>query len=1107
MDYETRYQKLNARQKQAVDTIDGPVMVIAGPGTGKTELIGMRAANILQKTDTLAENILCLTFTDSGANALRQRLTDIIGREAYKVAIHTFHSFGTEVINQNSQFFYKGANFRPADELSSYEIIRQIFDGLEYSSPLAGKMNGEYTHLRDTLTIISELKKSGLTSDELLMILDANDGVIDKAEAWLAPIFANRIDKTTASQLADHIDPIRASGGSVTLPSIVPLSRVIADSLQDATNQAVEAGSTKPITAWRNRWMKKDNSGAYVLKSRDRQAKLRSVSFVYYKYLDLMQEAELYDFDDMILRVVHAIEVFDELRYNLQEQYQYIMVDEFQDTNMAQMRVLYNLTNNPASDDTPNILVVGDDDQAIYSFQGADVSNIINFRETYPRTQLITLTDNYRSTDRILTSARAIITQGVDRLENHIDEIDKQLTAHSDKPDNVSLLAANTTGDERQWLVEDIKKQIEGGLAPADIAVLTRRHREIIDLLPYFDRAGLTVNYERQNDALELEPIIIIEKLARVLVALHENRHGDANALLPELLAHPAWGIAPSRLWQLSTRAYDQRARWLDIMTTIPDFQPLSTWLIETANLISYTPLEQMLDIMIGKLDSQAPDDEQTEAKTAASKTTDLFVAPFYQYFFSQNQLTDKPDDYIVYLGALRTIRSKLRDYRPGETLRLNTFLEFIDLHRQLGSTISSLSPAAKNDSGAINLMTAHKSKGLEFDTVYITGATDNMWGERARNRSRLIGYPENLPLTPAGETSDERLRLFYVAITRAKRQLIISYSDHDDNDKDLLRAGFLVDDAWPVKSVLTRQDTAAITRQAENRWYDNIVQPTTDLKELLAPNLERYQLSATHLNNFIDITRGGPQTFLLNNLLRFPQAISPAAAYGSAVHDTLRHAHAHLVAAGKKRAIEDILNDYETSLRQQRLSDQDFDTYLQKGLDVLSTFLTERYDTFTNKQKTELSFSNQQVVIGQAHLTGKIDLMDTDEATKEVIVTDYKTGKPANNWHGNSDYEKIKLHKYRQQLMFYKLLIENSQSYSKYQVKRGVLQFVEPSTSGQILALDTEFSSSELDQFSLLIQAIWQHITDLNLPDISQYDQNYKGVLVFEQYLVDTVK
>src|SRR5690242_10102383 len=117
MDFQARYKALNASQKQAVDTVEGPVMVIAGPGTGKTELLSMRVANILRGTDTLAQNILCLTYTESGAHAMRERLAGLIGPEAYKVAIHTFHSFGSEIINHNAEYFYQGAHFRPADEL------------------------------------------------------------------------------------------------------------------------------------------------------------------------------------------------------------------------------------------------------------------------------------------------------------------------------------------------------------------------------------------------------------------------------------------------------------------------------------------------------------------------------------------------------------------------------------------------------------------------------------------------------------------------------------------------------------------------------------------------------------------------------------------------------------------------------------------------------------------------------------------------------------------------------------------------------------------------------------------------------------------------------
>ncbi|MBC7943500.1 ATP-dependent helicase, partial [Candidatus Saccharibacteria bacterium] len=683
MDFNKRYAKLNTAQKKAVDTIDGPVMVIAGPGTGKTELLGVRTANILQKTDTLPENILCLTFTDSGANAMRERLTSIIGKDAYKVAIHTFHSFGSEIINQYGEFFHQGAHFRPADELSRYEIIRTIFDGLGHSNTLSTKMNGEYTYLSDSLTVISELKKSGLTSDELLEILEANDAVIQKAERLLGPIFDERISKTTTNLLEDQIESIGKSTVIVTLPTIVPLSEVLTESLADAVEQAKSTNSTKPVTAWRNHWFKKDENGGFVLKSRDRQAKLRAISSIYEQYLARMEEAELYDFDDMILRVVHGMEVFDELRFNLQEKYQYIMVDEFQDTNMAQMRIVHNLTNNIAQGDTPNVLVVGDDDQAIYSFQGADISNIINFRTNYPKAHIIALTDNYRSGEVILDNSRDIIIQGTDRLENHIDELDKNLTALTEAgPGKTKLLEAETSADERHWVIENIKESVAKGKKLSDIAVLTRKHKEIESLLPYFSRANISVQYERRDNVLDQAPIILIEQLARVLIGLYLGQYKEVNAQLPQVLSHPAWGIEPMSLWKLSLSAYESRLHWLDVMATIPEFIPLQKWIVTTALSIPHLPLESILDILIGKTDTQIGDTEHDDDTKSVELDEKEFTSPIYGYFFSTENLSDHSEDYVRYLESLRTIRTKLRDYNPTETPNLETFIEFINLHR-----------------------------------------------------------------------------------------------------------------------------------------------------------------------------------------------------------------------------------------------------------------------------------------------------------------------------------------------------------------------------------------------------------------------------------------
>ncbi|MCA9335203.1 UvrD-helicase domain-containing protein, partial [Candidatus Saccharibacteria bacterium] len=134
MDFSGRYKKLNENQRRAVDTIDGPVMVIAGPGTGKTELLAMRAANILKQTDALPENILCLTFTEAGSVAMKKRLTSIIGRDAYNVSVFTFHAFGTDIMGRYREYFYNGADFSAADDLARHRIITDILDSLPYDN-------------------------------------------------------------------------------------------------------------------------------------------------------------------------------------------------------------------------------------------------------------------------------------------------------------------------------------------------------------------------------------------------------------------------------------------------------------------------------------------------------------------------------------------------------------------------------------------------------------------------------------------------------------------------------------------------------------------------------------------------------------------------------------------------------------------------------------------------------------------------------------------------------------------------------------------------------------------------------------------------------------
>ena len=1181
MDFQTRYAKLNANQRQAVDYIHGSLLVIAGPGTGKTELLSMRTAQILRQTDTLPDSILCLTFTESGAANMRQRLRQIIGEDAYKIAIHTFHSFGTEIINQHRQYFFHGADSQPADELTQHQIVTGILEGLDWRNPLSVKNNGEFVYTSELIRVISEFKQSGLTPAELRLVMADNQRIIADITPDIQQVFAAKISKKTIELFAPLAEKIaeRIGGGDITelsgdtassapnntaitaqtsanLPSsITPYAQVLALSIAHAAQEAIDANSTKPLTAWKNKWCEKNAAGEFVLKDFAASEKLSAAIDVYEAYGNVLAERSLFDYDDMILSVIQACESHPELRANLQEQFQFIMVDEFQDTNLAQLRLLFDLT---GDEDNPNIMAVGDDDQAIFSFQGADVGNIQRFRQHYHDPKIIVLTDNYRSAADILTAARGVITQGTDRLENIIDGLSKQLTAHaSGSGARVEVQEFTSVSEERAGVAKQIAELIKRGEDPAHITVIARHHKELIELLPYLYRENLTVNYERHDDILEQDIIQALDKLARVVMAIHQNNLDAANSLLPEVIAHPAFGFSALDIWRLSLHAYKNRQLWLESMLANSTFRPFGEWLLERAKDVPNLPLEEQLDKLLGleidagitPIDSvqrTSPENPQTPGakrgvdrdssgthsskeflqsageepllglrteiaarassdarreKRSPSKGSSLNSLAIH--YFSPQALAQNPDAYLTMLESLRTLRQKLRDRATDATPTLADFLEFINLHRSTKTRLTHIRPQASTLGGAINLMTAHKSKGLEFPHVFVIGAIDSAWGEKVRSRSRLIRYPANLQFQPAGASYDERLRLFFVAMTRAKTTLTMTYSQTNDAGSDTMIASFLTDH---TPTIISAADTPATQiTVAQTDWSTRLSAPmSAELKDVLAPTLETYKLSVTHLNNFLDVSRGGPQNFLLNNMLRFPSAKSPAASYGTAIHASLQQLHNLLGADHRLPPTERILHYFRTSLEAQHLLPDDFALYLDKGTVALTAFLDAKSSDFHDTELAELDFAHQGVVVGGARLTGKLDVADIDKHNKTIFVTDYKTGKPSHSWKGTSDYEKIKLHKYRQQLMFYQLLVESSHDYGNFSFAGARLQFVEPDIkTGDILSLEDTFSEAELAEFARLIGIVWRKITTLDLPDISRYSADYKGMVQFEEDLL----
>lgn len=1089
MNFEKRYQQLNAAQRAAVDTIEGPVLVVAGPGTGKTELLSMRVANILRQTDTLPESVLCLTFTEAGSIAMQKRLADIIGRDALKVSVYTFHAFGSEIMNYYREYFYNGATFHLADDLARHGIITDILDSLPYDNPLRSRMNGKYTAIKDIMSAISDLKRSGLTDEEFRQLLDAANETLQKIGGLIASVFEQKITKSTCDALASILPEIDAIEERTPIAGIVPLKDVLANSIRHVIEDAqAHEKVTPPITAWKKQWLTFDTNKSLVLKAQKAMPKLQALTLVYSLYLKRMEKENLIDYDDMIMQVIHAIEVNEDLRAELQEKYHYVMVDEFQDTNMAQMRILHNLLDNPVHEGAPNILVVGDDDQAIYGFQGAEVSNILNFTKTYKKAKLITLTENYRSVDKVLNSAREVITQGVDRLENRIPEITKQLTSHvTSRNEPVEIQHFPTQHAERKWIASSVRTLIDRGVKPNEIAIIARKHIDLVSLLSYLVKADIPISYERRENVLDDEAVQQLELLGTVVHAISIGEHDDADALLPKIVAHPAWNINPKVIWQISLQAHRENKYWLEIMLEYPETSRFASWLVTSAASANYLPLERMVDILLGVT---SPDPNYT--------------SPLKDYFFSQDNLDVNASDFAAHLDSLSAIRRKLREHTiTMDDPKLSDFLKFIRENRETDTEITSNRHIGE-DEASVQLLTAHGSKGLEFEHVFIVNATDTMWGEKARSNHSVISFPPHLRLRKTNDDYDERLRLFYVAMTRAKHGLYITYADENDSAKELLRAAFLLDSSLSTRDNHTSNGDGPV-ETAEQLWYAPIINiPSASKQEILAPILAKYRISATHVNNFLDVSEGGPQRFLLNTLLKFPSTPSEYANYGTAIHAALQRAHEHIKATGSHLPLEDVLHEFEKQMEGLIFTEEERARLTQQGVDALTTFLNARQNTFTPDQLAEFDFIRQDVRIGDARLTGKLDVIEINKSDKTARVIDYKTGKPIESWDKGTAYQKKMAHKYRQQLLFYKLLIEHSRDLEKFTMKEGVLQFIEPNAAGDVVELAlNDISTEELDTFQKLIQVIWQHIMDLNFPDTSAYDATIDGIKQFENDLL----
>jgi len=954
-----------------------------------------------------------------------------------------------------------------------------------------------YTYLRDIITRIDDIKKGGLTPEEFEALVRENRAFEEEANKYFGKTFAERINADMIPglhQLLADLAAIDVENRENPLRGYRTLREMVLESLEHAIAdaEAIEKKSskTKPITVWKNRYLKKNAHGEQRLLSSFHSKNLLDLAKVYFEYQKRIHEKGFYDFADMILDAVRALETDQELRYGVQEKYLYVLVDEFQDTSGVQMRLLDAILNEEVNEGRPNVLAVGDDDQSIYKFQGANLENVNEFIERYKDVKKIVLTHNYRSTKEILDYSQSVIDKAEDRLVNRDDEIVKELVCanHKLRPGAIRQKEFETKIEQYIYIAEEIKRLRERD-EREEIAVISRTHADLEDMSVLLNYYGVPVVYERNKDILEEKHIREIVTIARFVDSLDRKGREQADEYLPDILAFPFFGIDRIDLWRISTLAQKARGHnWLEVMMEFGGKpREVALFLIALGAESKRKTMEEVLDLITGVRKIEGVE----------------YASEFKEYYFSQEKFEKERLGYLEYLFDLQTLFDELRHYRSRQTLYVADMIEFVELHETHNIPIYK-SHRLSRGKNAVCLLTAHKAKGLEFDSVFIINCNENSWMKNGN--SGKLSFPVNIPLAAAEDNLDDRVRLFFVAVTRAKCDLYLTnYSVGDGDKKASERLRFLDQDlatevieALPTEKIRTAEDLIAFREELRHYEIKNV-----DEEELLRSLLDDYKLSVTHLNNFLDVTKGGPASFLENNLLRFPGSKNASSSYGTAIHESFKEFYKRFKEKGKLPKAGELLKIFEDKLSFQELNQKDFAEKLEQGKDELGRYYEENAKSFRADDMLELDFKSEGVMIGECPVTGKIDRISLENDEDKLFkVYDYKTGKPFNAWTPADDYLKIKAYKYKDQLVFYKLLIENSRSFGKYRVESGCIDFI-TAKDEKLIKMDLEISAEDVERLRQLIGVVYKKIMALDFPDVSRYPRNFKGIQEFEEDLL----
>ena len=956
--FEAEYKKLNKEQKEAVEIIDGPVMVVAGPGTGKTQILALRIANILKKTDIKPDGILCLTFTNSAVDAMRERLVRYIGETGRKVNIFTFHGFGMKIIEE----YFKVLGLSAAPKLLNETETAIFFDEILNSN--------DWEHLRpraDQARYFGDLKS-------LISLL--------KRERISRKDFASALEREMTS-LIENEDSISTRGES--------------------------KGELKKEVQRRMEGLEKSKETAKFMEF----------------YEQAKKEKNILDYDDVLENLVKIVETSKEALSEIRERYLYVLIDEHQDSSRVQNEFLEKVWSEV---EQPNIFVVGDDRQLIYGFSGASIDHFRGFIKTFPGALLIPLIENYRSTQIILDAAHALLPSLMS---------DQKLVSQSREHHPIKLVEAQNFRAEILAAALDISAK--GGPASGGK-----------DKINFNDCAVLVPKNAQARDALE---ILYAERLPVSSEALSLFDQKETGAFL-RVLQIIGFGDIPA----LALSFFDE----------FSDIKPLEAHkFIAEQNMRGFS-LDALLsspqtlfdggavEKWILKLAKWKKDSERNDLKSV--------IQTVGRELFGNHRQESK----LVSGEEIAETLLALLEKKPEMNLR--DFVSYLEKLESYGETI----PLGGKAKEGIKVLTMHSSKGLEFDYVWIAHMD-----EKSLTGGKKIGFtlPESIAEKIEERDIDAVKRKLYVAITRAKRFCTLSYAleSHKGGEQIIARIiadlpkEVTADGGIPQKAVIFEKRKIGKIEKAEEKVEEQKNNILPNLTKLVTKKYTDRYVSASLLNNFFEC----PWKWYFNNLLQLPTPPAETLEFGNVAHASIDT----ILKMKNVPTAEDLKTIIWEKVSKIKYGDERTRARMEKeALKIVLVWTKNRLPEIKLNRKTEESLSIKDKNFPHLKIYGKIDLIE-NLASKEVRVTDFKTGSVRKKYDIEKLDEEGRMSGNLRQLAMYSYLLHESPQWQT-DARESRLEFLEAKNPKE----------------TIYNRAITLEETELLKKDIRDYDRLVKS-------------